>query len=106
MNQFFSQLGYICNQLLMVVGVVFPLTTAYMYWVVRSNGDNPSLMFAKSKLSIDFDLKMFSYLRQQYSEIKGSALLPVLNKVSFYIAIFAVIGSILCAVLEAGFINK
>lgn len=91
----------ICNQILMIVGVVFPLTTAYMLLIIRLQGENPILMFSQSKYSVNFDLKLFGYLRNRYVEIKKDRLIPLLNRTSWYAGIAAFIGYFSLMVLEA-----
>jgi hypothetical protein len=81
----------ICNQILIIVGVIFPLTTAYMLLIIRLQGENPISMFSQSKFSVSFDLKLFGYLRHRYVEIKNDRLIPLLNRISWYVGIAAFI---------------
>ncbi|GFE59272.1 hypothetical protein [Geobacter sp. AOG1] len=101
MNNNIHQAIGICNQILVIVGVIFPITTAYMFLIIRLNGENPILMFAESSFSISFNLKLFGYLRQRYFEIKKGRLIPHLNRISWYVGIAAFIVNFGLMVLEA-----
>jgi hypothetical protein len=73
------------NKIGITAATIFPLTTAYMLLILRLNGENPILTFARSKFSVSFDLKLFGYMRQRYTEIKKGRLIPFLNLTSWYV---------------------
>lgn len=75
----------ISTMIAITAATVFPLTTAYLLLSLRLNGENPILMFARSKYSVSFDLKLFGYMRQRYIEIKKGRVIPFLNLISWYV---------------------
>jgi hypothetical protein len=81
----------ICNKVLILVGVIFPLTTAYMFVMVRLQGENPILQFSQSNFSISFNLKLVDHIRQRYVEIKKGRMVPLLNRISCHVGFAAFI---------------
>lgn len=97
----FTPLVDTCDSVLQLAGVLFPLSTGYMYFVVKRTGHNPVLPFVRSRLSIDIDLKFFEYLRQCYIEAKKDRVIPLLNKWSWRLAVACILAYYLFGVLEA-----
>lgn len=91
----------ICNQVLILVGLIFPLTTTYMFVMVRLQGENPISQFSQSNFSIRFNLKLFGYIRHRYVEIKKGRLVPFLNRISCYVGFAAFIIYFSLVVLDA-----
>ncbi len=87
MNQFQAFIELI-SQISMVV---FAITTVIMLFALKKKGYSPEGVHVKHKLDFNLDLRFFGDLRKGNKFINEKSLIPIINKISFYITIIGVV---------------